>query len=222
MAYDPALSRAFFLNALLELRTRLRTAVTALAQQGQLAHWRLLENYGPIRGTPLVPARSLTAIPDNLDATIDRLLLANINGHEMMARLCQSPGDSVNIIFYLMIVNSLNKWRYRQVITFFAPDYGQDVFCDYDPYRFLEVYRDGPQPLLQRLADVFNAEVVTLKVAEGAAYGAALGLRLGSKLLTKRFAWTCLALFGFALMSLGPVDASRHPTTKSPAPAAKP
>jgi ABC-type uncharacterized transport system permease subunit len=46
-----------------------------------------------------------------------------------------------------------------------------------------------------------------------AAYGTALGLRLRGRLLSIRFAWTCLALFAFALLSLGPVDASRHPIT---------
>ena len=43
------------------------------------------------------------------------------------------------------------------------------------------------------------------------AYGAALGLRLRGQLLAKRFAWTCLVLFPIALLSLGFVDASRHP-----------
>jgi HemX protein len=42
------------------------------------------------------------------------------------------------------------------------------------------------------------------------AYAAALCLRLRGRLLAKRFSWTCLALFGAALLSLGPVDASRH------------
>lgn len=45
------------------------------------------------------------------------------------------------------------------------------------------------------------------------AYGAALGLRLRGLLLSKRFAWTCLVLFPVALLSLGFVDASRHPIT---------
>jgi ABC-type uncharacterized transport system permease subunit len=42
------------------------------------------------------------------------------------------------------------------------------------------------------------------------AYAAALALRLLGRLLAKRFAWTCLLLFVAALISLGPVDASRH------------
>lgn len=45
------------------------------------------------------------------------------------------------------------------------------------------------------------------------AYGTALGLRLRGRLLAKRFAWTCLVLFPLALLSLGFVDASRHPIT---------
>lgn len=48
-------------------------------------------------------------------------------------------------------------------------------------------------------------------VAVWFAYTLALTLRLRGHLLAKRFAWTCLALFGAALISLGPVDASRHP-----------
>jgi ABC-type uncharacterized transport system permease subunit len=43
------------------------------------------------------------------------------------------------------------------------------------------------------------------------AYGVVLTLRLRGHLLARRFAWTCLALFCAALISLGPVDASRHP-----------
>jgi hypothetical protein len=37
------------------------------------------------------------------------------------------------------------------------------------------------------------------------------------RLLATRFAWACLLLFGCALLSLGPVDASRH----SPPPVAR-
>jgi ABC-type uncharacterized transport system permease subunit len=44
-----------------------------------------------------------------------------------------------------------------------------------------------------------------------AAYGVALGLRLRGQLLSKRFAWTCVILFPIVLLSLGFVDASRHP-----------
>ena len=48
-------------------------------------------------------------------------------------------------------------------------------------------------------------------VAVWAAYALALGMRLGGRLLARRFAWTCLSLFAAALLSLGPVDSSRHP-----------
>ncbi|HVU35158.1 MAG TPA: cytochrome c biogenesis protein CcsA [Opitutaceae bacterium] len=41
-------------------------------------------------------------------------------------------------------------------------------------------------------------------------YTATLGLRLRGRLLARWFAWTCLGLFVLALLSLGPVDASRH------------
>ena len=48
------------------------------------------------------------------------------------------------------------------------------------------------------------------------AYAAALGLRLRGRLLATRFAWTCLVLFPIALLSLGFVDASRHPINSPP------
>jgi len=40
---------------------------------------------------------------------------------------------------------------------------------------------------------------------------AALGLRMAGRLLARRFAWACLALFAAALLSLRAVDESRHP-----------
>jgi ABC-type uncharacterized transport system permease subunit len=48
------------------------------------------------------------------------------------------------------------------------------------------------------------------------AYTVTLTLRLRGELLAKRFAWTCLVLFAVALISLGPVDASRHPPALPP------
>ena len=44
-----------------------------------------------------------------------------------------------------------------------------------------------------------------------AAYAIALALRLRGLLLAKKFSWTGVLLFGAALLSLWPVDASRHP-----------
>ncbi len=65
------------------------------------------------------------------------------------------------------------------------------------------------------LRDMASADIAKIftTVAVWAAYALALGLRLGGRLLAKRFAWTCLVLFVLALISLGPVDASRHPAT---------
>lgn len=54
---------------------------------------------------------------------------------------------------------------------------------------------------------IFSAVVVW------AAYAATLVLRQRGRLFAKRFAWTCLVLFAAALLSLGPVDASRHPAS---------
>jgi ABC-type uncharacterized transport system permease subunit len=51
------------------------------------------------------------------------------------------------------------------------------------------------------------------------AYSAAMVLRLWGKLVSQRLAWACVALFAVALLSLGPVNASRHPVPPT-APAA--
>jgi HemX protein len=48
-------------------------------------------------------------------------------------------------------------------------------------------------------------------VAVWAAALVAFGLRVMGRLLSRRFAWTCLALFAGALLSLEAVDRSRHP-----------
>ncbi len=62
------------------------------------------------------------------------------------------------------------------------------------------------------LRDVSSVNLTKLLVtiAVWAAYTGALTLRLRGRLLAKRFAWACLGLFLVALLSLGPVDQSRH------------
>lgn len=57
-----------------------------------------------------------------------------------------------------------------------------------------------------------NVTKLLVTVAIWVAYVVTFGLRLRGRLLSKRFAWTCLALFAAALLSLGPVDRSRHST----------
>lgn len=52
-------------------------------------------------------------------------------------------------------------------------------------------------------------------IAVWAAYSLTLLLRLRGRLIAKRFAWACVILFGAALLSLGPVDASRHSVSNS-------
>lgn len=47
------------------------------------------------------------------------------------------------------------------------------------------------------------------------AYALALILRWRSRLVARRFAWTCIALFAAALLSLGPVNSSRNATATS-------
>jgi HemX protein len=54
-------------------------------------------------------------------------------------------------------------------------------------------------------------------IAVWAAAAIAFTLRAMGRLLARRFAWTCLALFAAALISLQAVDASRHPGTAASA-----
>jgi HemX protein len=60
-----------------------------------------------------------------------------------------------------------------------------------------------------------NLAKLLITVAIWAAYGAALDLRLRGRLVSRRFAWTCIALFAAALLSLGPVNSSRNPVAQS-------
>jgi len=55
-----------------------------------------------------------------------------------------------------------------------------------------------------------NLAKLSITVAIWAAYAITLIFRLRGILLAKRFAWTCVLLFLLALLSLGPVNASRH------------
>jgi HemX protein len=55
-----------------------------------------------------------------------------------------------------------------------------------------------------------NPTKLLLTVAVWLAYAIALGQRLRGRLLAQRFAWAGVILFGVALLSLWPVDASRH------------
>ena len=71
------------------------------------------------------------------------------------------------------------------------------------------------------MASVDHAKLAaTVAVWAGAA--AALLLRSIGRLLAMRFAWTCLALFVAALLSLAAVDESRHPAVSPPAERAVP
>lgn len=57
-----------------------------------------------------------------------------------------------------------------------------------------------------------NLTKLLITIAVWLAYTVTCGLRLSKILIAKRLAWTCVILFAFALLSLGPVDSSRQPT----------
>lgn len=61
-----------------------------------------------------------------------------------------------------------------------------------------------------RDTDSVNQPKLIVTVAVWLAYVTALTLRLRGRLVSRRFAWTCIVLFAVALGSLGPVNSSRH------------
>ncbi len=69
--------------------------------------------------------------------------------------------------------------------------------------------------------ETVNVAKLLATIAVWLAYAVALGLRLGGALPSRRLAWACVVLFGAALLSLAPVNSSRHPpasaTTTPPA-----
>ena len=69
--------------------------------------------------------------------------------------------------------------------------------------------------------DFSSVNLAKLLITAGVwtAYLAAMVLRLWNKLVSQRLAWACVALFAIALLSLGPINASRHPVAPA-APAA--
>ena len=69
------------------------------------------------------------------------------------------------------------------------------------------------------IAAVDGAKLTFTLIVWGAYLGALL-LRSRSLLITQKLAGTCIVLFAAALLSLGPVNASRHPVTPAATPAA--
>jgi len=63
------------------------------------------------------------------------------------------------------------------------------------------------------LEDLASVDLAKLLITSAVwlAYVVVLFLRLRSRLVSQRLAWTCLVLFAAALLSLGPINASRHP-----------
>ncbi len=58
--------------------------------------------------------------------------------------------------------------------------------------------------------DTVNLTKLLVTISVWVAYGLTLALRFGGQLVAKRLAWVCIALFAGALLSLHPVNASRH------------
>lgn len=61
-----------------------------------------------------------------------------------------------------------------------------------------------------RHPETVNASKLVTTVIIWLAYGAALTLRVTGRLIAQRLSWACIILFALALLSLGPVNSSRH------------
>jgi HemX protein len=116
---------------------------------------------------------------------------------------------------YLLQTYSLKHKRLHGVFSFLPSILDLDLIC----VRLLVAgvvlmtwsLAIGSFHWVQDLSSVDTPKLVTAAV--WLAYLLALLLRLGRKLVSQRLAWTCLALFVAALLSLGPVNASRHSVT---------
>ncbi len=64
-----------------------------------------------------------------------------------------------------------------------------------------------------RAPDSAKAVKIAVTVGVWAAYAVVLTLRLRGRLIARKFAWACVALYACALASLWPVDNSRQPAT---------
>jgi len=58
--------------------------------------------------------------------------------------------------------------------------------------------------------DTVNLAKLMVTLGVWAAYVITFTLRAKEQLVSRRFAWVCIAVFALALVSLGPVDSSRH------------
>jgi ABC-type uncharacterized transport system permease subunit len=117
-------------------------------------------------------------------------------------------------IMYLLQVFSLKRHRLRGLFSFLP----SIVDLDLINYRLLGA---GVVMMSAAIAVGYvyfshdRASVPPIKmIITGAvwlAYSTTLALRLRSILITKRLAWTCIALFAAALLSLGVIESGRKP-----------
>ncbi len=61
-----------------------------------------------------------------------------------------------------------------------------------------------------RHPETVNLSKLITTIVVWLAYGAVLGLRMSGRLIAQRLAWACIILYGVALLSLWPVNSSRH------------
>ncbi|HEY0968813.1 MAG TPA: cytochrome c biogenesis protein CcsA [Opitutaceae bacterium] len=67
-----------------------------------------------------------------------------------------------------------------------------------------------------RHPETVNLSKLITTIVVWLAYGAALGLRMSGRLIAQRLAWACIILYGVALLSLWPVNSSRHALPTAP------
>jgi ABC-type uncharacterized transport system permease subunit len=133
---------------------------------------------------------------------------------------------ALTALMYLLQIHSLKNRRLRGLFSFLPSIRDLDIIN----LRLLQAgvfimsasLAVGSVYWLRDTGSV-NATKLITTVAVWLAYAIALGLRLLDRLIAKRLAWTCLALFAAALFSLWPVNKSRNldiPAHSSAEPAA--
>lgn len=119
-------------------------------------------------------------------------------------------------ILFLLRHSSLKSKRLDGAFAFLPPI----VDLDHISLRLLAVgvlilsasLAVGSAWWLRDLAAV-NVSKILITFAIWFCYALVLALRLRGRLIAKRLAWACVILFAAALLSLGPVNASRYPVS---------
>ena len=154
------------------------------------------------------------------DAVRGERLFGNNSWIELHAALAVFSYGAFGLLALTSLMHLLQNWSLKQKqlnnIFWFLPSVVQ---LDQINFRLMLAGEAlltfslgvGAAWWLRDIASV-NTPKLAITIAVWLAYGIALGLRWRHRLVSVRFAWVCLVMFGLALLALGPVNSSRHPT----------